>query len=354
MTKRYIDKQPQRILVDAPSWIGDMVMAQTLFQLLKHKYPNIIIDVIAPTWSADLAMRMPEINRVYATPCKRGKLNLLRRRHFANKVRKNDYQWAILLRNSFKSALIPWFAGIPKRTGWMGEYRYFLVNDIRHLNAKKFPLMTQRFMALGLQENECLPNTVFQPKLQVDTTNQANLVSRLKLTPEQGPILALCPGAEFGPAKRWPAEHFAQTANGLIDKGWQVWIIGSPKEKDLANKINKITENRCVNLASKTTLLDATDLLSMADIALTNDSGLMHISAALDKPLISIFGSSSASFTPPLSDKAHIISSHLNCQPCYKRKCPFNHYQCLKSIEPNRIIETILHIIDMEPSSTSA
>lgn len=336
-----------KFLIIGPAWVGDMVMAQTLFKLLKKLYVNAQIDVLAPAWTQPLLDRMPEVNNSIGSPFKHGELRLRQRHSLGVQLRANRYDRAIVLPNSLKSALIPYWARIPRRTGWLGEYRYGLLNDIRTLNKKKFPLMIQRFMALGLEKGAALPTSPEMPQLRVSNESVSKTLAKLKLNPPQKPILALCPGAEFGSSKRWPAEHYAKVANEKITRGWEVWLFGSAKDKSIANQIETLTQQHCINLAGATKLTEAIDLLSLSSMVVTNDSGLMHIAAALNRPLVVIYGSSSPKFTPPLASPSRIqvLSLNLSCSPCFKRECPLKHNKCMKNLHFSRVMaamETLL------------
>lgn len=331
---------PEKILIVGPSWIGDMVMAQTLFILLKQKNPNCVIDVIAPTFTQALLARMPEINKGIELPIGHGRFNCRKRYQIGTSLRKEDYQRAIVLPNSWKSALIPYFAKIPLRSGWLGEARFGLLNDARKLDKTKYPLMIQRFMALGLGKDEKLEESDIKPSLETDDSLTQKTIAKFKIK-TQKKILALCPGAEYGPAKRWPADYFAKLAIEKLEEGWQVCIFGSEKDKPHAKIIQLGTHNKCIDLCGKTSLEEAIDLLSMVDTVVTNDSGLMHIAAALDKPLVVIYGSSSPDFTPPLSDKVKIMSLELACSPCFKRVCPLDHMKCMYDLMPKQVLESL-------------
>lgn len=327
-----------KYLIVGPAWVGDMVMAQTLFILLKQRQPQCVIDVLAPEWSRPLLARMPEVNKAISLPIGHGKLALAKRYAIAKSLRGEHYDEAILLPNSFKSALIPFFANIPKRTGWLGEYRYLLLNNIHYLHPKKWPLMVQRFMQLALQRNEQLPGSLPKPRLQVNQQDVMAAIEKYHLQVEGETILALCPGAEFGEAKRWPAEHYASIANEKLKQGWQVWLLGSKKDAPVAQSIQSATQNRCVDLTGKTSLADAIDLLSLATLVVSNDSGLMHIASSLNKKLIVVYGSTSPMFTPPLCDQVRILNLELSCSPCFKRVCPLGHTNCLQNLTPDLVL----------------
>lgn len=331
------------ILIVGPAWVGDMVMAQCLFKVLKAKQPAATIDVLAPEWSLPLLSRMPEVAASITMPIGHGRLALGERYRLAKSLRDKAYTEAIVLPNSFKSALIPWWAHIPKRTGWLGELRFGLLNDWRRLDPARYPLMIERFMALGLAPDTLLPKPYPIPELHASLTAQADALRKYQLTTTQ-PVLALCPGAEFGPAKRWPATHFADIANQKLNEGWQVWIFGSPKDKPVADEIMALTNQRCIHLTGRTRLDEAIDLLALASLVVSNDSGLMHIAAALQRPLVALYGPTSAQFTPPLHPKAKMLTLKLPCQPCFKRECPLKHQRCMRDLQPNKVLNAMTEL----------
>lgn len=334
---------PDNILVIGPAWVGDMVMAHVLFRLLKQLRPACNIDVMAPAWSAPLLARMPEVRRSMDLPLKHGQFGLQQRRQLGHNLRQ-QYSQAIVLPNSWKSALLPFFAGIPQRTGWRGELRYGLLNDIRRLDKQRYPLMIERFAALALPPGAPLPDPLPRPQLQLDDTERQRCLQRFSLT-VQCPVLALCPGAEFGEAKRWPERHYATVATEAITQGQQVWIFGSANDQAVADTIIQLLpvalRDQCISLAGRTALGEAIDLLSFAAAVVTNDSGLMHIAAALDRPLVAVYGSSSPAFTPPLSPQATIVRTGIACSPCYQRQCPLGHRDCLERLEPVRVLAAL-------------
>jgi heptosyltransferase-2 len=318
-----------------------MVMAQCLFKVIKQKHPAAIIDVLAPAWSLPLLSRMPEVSETIVMPLGHGQLGLCDRYRLGKTLRTKHYDQAIMLPNSFKSSLIPWWARIPVRTGWRGEMRYFLLNDMRVLDKKKYPLMIERFMALGIAPYEPLPKDYPVPELQITLASQNKALANHHLDYPTVPILALCPGAEFGPAKRWPETYYADIANAKLEAGWHVWIFGSPKDRDVSERIMQLTKHRCVDLAGRTKLEEAIDLLALATTVVSNDSGLMHIAAALKKPLIAVYGPTSRDFTPPLSQNAVILSEKLECQPCFERICPLKHHRCMLELKPSSVLAAL-------------
>jgi heptosyltransferase-2 len=330
-----------KVLIIAPAWVGDMVMSQTLFKLLKQRYgERLSLDVFANDWARDILLRMPEVNHVISNPFAHGKLALLHRIKLGLALRHAKYDQVFVLPNSLKSAITPLFSGIKRRTGFIGESRYILLNDIYRLNRHKLPLMIDRFCALDNYGNK--PHNIPYPQLTVDKENQQKLVSQLNID-QTKPLIAFCPAAEFGPAKRWFPEHFASLANMLIKDDCQVIILGSNKDTQISQEIIDLAKNKeIINACGKTSLVDVADLLALAKYIVTNDTGLMHIACAVDSNVIAVYGSSSPHFTPPLSDKATILQTSLDCQPCFARTCRFGHYNCLRFITPDMVYEKII------------
>ncbi|MES2182399.1 MAG: lipopolysaccharide heptosyltransferase II [Pseudomonadota bacterium] len=331
-----------KILVLGPAWVGDMVLAHSLFKTLKSAQPNCIIDVAAPAWTLPLIERMPEVNKGIALPFKHGQFALFERIRFGKSLRNQGYTQAIILTNSFKSAILPFAAGIPQRTSFLGEMRYGLINDIRPLDKIKLPRTVDRFVTLGLKPDTPLPAKLPNPALTANTQNGLAALQKLGLSAPNSKVLGLCPGAEYGEAKRWPAEYYAEVANEARNKDWQVWLFGSDKDIPVTTAINLLTNNQCLDLGGKTDLSAAIDLMSLCDAVVSNDSGLMHVAAALDKKLVAIYGSSDPHHTPPMNSKAVIEYLGLECSPCFKRVCPLQHLNCLKHIQP---INVISHLI---------
>ncbi|MDF3012966.1 MAG: waaF, partial [Cellvibrio sp.] len=273
---------------------------------------------------------------------------LKERRTLGKSLAGQGYEQAIVLPNSFKSAFVPFFADIPLRTGWRGELRYGLLNDVRVLDKKDFPLMVQRYAALALPK-AAAPLTEFPfPELHVDQSRRPHLLTKFALQLDR-PLLILCPGAEYGPAKRWPEHYFAEVVDEKIRTGWQVWLMGSAKDQQVTEAIRNLLldEERgyCHNLAGSTNLAEAIELMACADAVLSNDSGLMHIAAALQKPLAVIYGSTSPEHTPPLTKRVSIISNEIECSPCFERECPKVHHKCLRELMPQQVLSALNALI---------
>lgn len=336
-----------RLLVVGPSWVGDMVMAQSLFKLLKQKRAHTEITVLAPPWSRALLERMPEVDNSIESPFEHGDLKLLERKRFANQLR-GRFDRSLVLPNSFKSALIPFFAGVPERTGWRGEFRDLLLTDCRKLDQGEYPMMVQRFLALAVEEGVELGSVIPKPCLRSDKQAAIDTAKSLGLSLERK-VLALCPGAEYGDSKMWPQSHYARLSEMAIGDGWQVWLIGSPNDSPIASEIhqslNTGDRKHCVDISGKTRLDQAIDLLSIVDGVVSNDSGLMHIAAAVERPLIALYGSTSPDFTPPLAERVKSISTDISCRPCFKRRCPFGHKRCLTEITPREVFGELNQLV---------
>lgn len=329
----------QQILVVAPAWVGDMVMSQVIYTHLKKLDPDCEIDLLAPAASLPLAARMPEVRGGILLKQKHGQLGLGYRYRLGRLWRKQGYARAIVTPNSFKSALVPYFAEIPQRTGFLGEYRYVLLNDLRLLDKKRLPRMMDRFLALAVRPAGKLPELT-PPRLSVDAQNQQRLIASHQLGAQQG-VIGFCPGAAFGDAKQWPAEHFAEAGKALVAQGKTIWIFGSAQDAEIAAKIASAVGKGCFDLAGKTGLLDALDLLACCEAVVANDSGLMHIAAAVGVKVVALYGSTTPEFSPPASDDAVILRTGIECSPCFKRTCPLGHLKCLQELYPAQVLAAL-------------
>lgn len=337
-----------RILIVGPSWVGDMVMSQCLYITLRNLYPNVLIDVMAPAWCRPILERMPEVNQALSLPFGHGEFNLSGRRKLGHSLR-GQYDAAYVLPNSAKSALIPWFANIPLRTGWKGEMRYGLLNDLRP-NKKAFQYMAERYVALAHSKESMRDSSSLGgldslpfPALYIDKEAQDKALLKFKLT--RGMTVGLCPGAEFGPAKQWPIEHYAEVASHALGKGQQVWLFGSQKDQQttdaLIQLIPESLRDNVANLAGETTLIEAVDLLACCTTVVSNDSGLMHVAASVGCNVVGVYGSTTPSYTPPLAKRNAIVHTDIECRPCFKRECPLGHLKCLTDLSPLRVIEWV-------------
>lgn len=321
-----------KALVVAPAWVGDMVMAHTLVPGLAARGAE--THFLAPTVTAPLAERMPGVAAVHRIASRHGRLDWRERRAMANRLRRCGFDQAIVLPSSLKSALTPWLADIPRRTGFRGEARFGLVNDMRKLDERRLPRLVDRFAALA----DAAPAP---PRLRSHPASRRRVLQRLGLNSTR-PAVALCPGAEYGGAKRWPVEHFATLATLCVNAGAAVWVLGGQAERAAAEAISARAPS--IDLTGRTTLAEAVDLLAAASAAVANDSGLMHVAAALDVPVAALYGSTSPRFTPPLATRAVVVTrpgAPLACSPCFKRECPLGHLACMNDITPSQVFQAL-------------
>ena len=311
-----------RILVVAPNWIGDALMAQPLLSRLKRS--GAPLDVVAPEWVAPVLRRMPEVDQVIATPFRHGALDFGARWRLGRELKRRGYDQAIVLPNSWKSALVPFLAGIPLRAGYIGEMRFGLLNIKYRKANSSMPMHYARLAEPpGTEPQQPLP----QPHLAVTADEIAETTRRFGI---EGRYAVFCPGAEYGPAKRWP--YFKELAEKLA---LPVVLLGSPNDRAVAAEIAG------KDLVGKTTLDEAIRIIAGAALVVSNDSGLMHVAAALGRPQVALFGSSSPEHTPPASAKARVLWLHLECSPCFERECPLGHFRCMKEITVEQVLSEI-------------
>jgi heptosyltransferase-2 len=334
----------QRALVVAPSWVGDAILSEPLVAALRRAGAE-AIDVLAPAWCAPVYARMRGVRNIVSAPFSHGEFAWSKRRALGHELAKQRYTHAYVLPNTWKSALVPYFAGIPRRIGYVGELRLGVLTDARKNARKRDALLVARYAALA-KERAAQPASppadaidALAPRLVADLANRDAAMRAMQLTLER-PVAILCPGAEFGPAKRWPAEHFAALAARLIEDGYAIWIVGSPHDRPAAEAVLRALGARhdhVADLTGHTDLGTAIDLMSAASLVVSNDSGLMHAAAAVDAPLVALFGSSSVKYTPPLSRHARIAKIDIACSPCFKRECPLGHFRCMRELTPELV-----------------
>jgi heptosyltransferase-2 len=346
-----------KLLVVAPAWVGDMVMAHCLIQRLRADHPHTEIQVLAPPATAPLALRMREVSTTHTLDVAHGEFGLAARWRCGRVLARQGFDRAFVLPNSWKSALVPWFARVSRRTGWLGEARFGLLNDWARLPEAGLDLMIERFMALANLQQLMLARPYPQPRLKVDGQQQSRLLAKFGLGIDlqaAGRAVALCPGAEFGPAKQWPIEHYAAVARHCAGAGRPVWLLGAPNDLAACAELVELAGGAPVNLAGQTDLCEALDLIAAAGAVVCNDSGLMHVACAVATPVVAVFGSTSPAFTPPLHESAQVLSlldsseaavesapHRLDCQPCFERTCRFGHAHCLAWLTPDRVIEAL-------------
>jgi heptosyltransferase-2 len=341
---------PDRVLVVAPSWVGDAVLSEPLIARLRARGVE-TIDVIASPWCAAVYRRVRGVRHVIDSPAGHGEFAFGARRALGLALRSERYTHAYVLPNSWKSALVPWFARIPRRIGYRGEARFALLTDARRLARRVTPQLVAHYAALadprtnsarrrGGDESAtnaaapALPSPVLIP----DAGNLRAAQQALGLAHDHR-VAIFCPGAEFGPAKRWPVEHFAALGVRLLDDGYAIWIVGSPNDAPIGGALADMLDagSRVIDLCGRTDLGTAIDLMSQATLVVSNDSGLMHAAAAVRAPLVALFGSSSPLYTPPLSQTARVARIEIECSPCFKRECPLGHFRCMRDLSPQLV-----------------
>lgn len=342
-----------KIFVVGPSWVGDMMMSQSLYRTLKSLHPDCEIEVMAPEWCRPLLNKMPEVAEAISMPIGHGEFNLKKRYQLGQALKVKGYDQAYILPNSFKSALIPFFAKIPKRTGWKGEMRYGLINDLRNLDKTAFPRMVERYVALAYDKNQVkqaddFPNILY-PRLMVSKQEIINVFHSFSLDLNDS-YIGFCPGAEFGPAKRWPDYHYATLANRLIEEGKKIILFGSKKDYPIGESILKqlVKPEFCINLAGITSLEQAVNLIAGCDAIVTNDSGLMHIAASLERPMVALYGPTSPEFTPPLSHKAKVIRLITGFHKIRKGDSDEGYHQSLIDIQPSDVLNELQLLLSTE------
>jgi heptosyltransferase II len=327
------DRSP--ILIVPYMWIGDFVRCHSVIQLLRARFPDRPVDMLATTLCAPLTDYMPGLRQAIVADLPRSTLALQQHKTLADRLRQEHYGTALVMPRTWKSALAPFLAGIPERIGFVGEARFFLLNDWRH-GERALQRMVDRCAALALPRDEALPATLPMPELKVTTANVAAWRERRGLGAERRPVVALAPGA-VGPSKRWPSASYAALTRRLLAEGFAVWVLGGPDEKVLATEIVGDTDARDL---TGNDLRDAILALASASAAVSNDSGLLHVAAALGTPSIGIFGPTSPWHWAPLNPLAATMETKqtLDCRPCHKPTCRFGHHLCMRQIEPDEVL----------------
>ena len=317
-------------------------MAQALYKALRADSTSAQIDVVAPEWSRPLLNRMPEIATIYSLDVAHGEFGLSKRYSLGKKLKSENYAQAIVLPRSYKSALLPWFAGIPKRVGEVGEFRHGLITDLFASNKdKQIPNVCNYLRYIGIDSDIAKVKQEYIPELTVDLENQNTVLEKYRVSTDV-PLVACMVGAEYGASKQWPIEHFVQLINLLCEQEINVCILGSPKDVVIGDKIEALCKKSIHNLCGKTSLLDVVDVLAACSVAVSNDSGLMHIAAAVNVPVIAMYGATTPTYTPPLHPKAKSFYLKLTCSPCWKRTCQYQHYRCLADIMPQQVYAEVV------------
>ncbi len=318
-----------------------MVMAQVLYKALHRDSTSAEIHVVAPAWSRPLLTRMPEIKRIIELDIAHGELGLAKRLRLGKTLRSERYAQAFVLPRSFKSAIVPWAARVPQRVGDLGEFRYGLLTRRFATNKdKSIPNACNYLRYVDIDADIAMLKRDLRPQLNVDADNQAMILQSHGIDLNT-PLVACMVGAEYGPSKQWPAQHFAELIDSLGEQNLQVCMLGSAKDLPQGEKIQALCKHAVINLCGKTSLTDVIDLLAVCRVAVTNDSGLMHIAAAVDTPVVAMYGATTPTYTPPLHPRAKVFYLHLECSPCWQRTCQYDHYRCLKDIVPQNVLAAV-------------
>lgn len=334
--------ESESMLIVAPSWVGDIIMSQTLYRRLKQLNPRVTIDVLAPPYAISLIKRMPEVSSVHPSPIQHGALHLGEILRSARFLRKNRYDQAIVVPRSYKSALVPFLARIPKRTGFTGEHRYGVINDRREPGPDKKNRMVDAYMRLV---DGAPVSQQDWPALRVNQATLPDLVARLNI-PNASVRVGIMPGAEFGPSKMWGVEKYRECVRQLTASGVACLVFGGPKDTEAGDAIVKDLGSLAINLCGKTRLDEVVDLMSTLAVAITNDSGLMHVAASVSVPVLVMYGGTSPDYTPPLSSKAVIHYQNISCSPCFERQCRYGTYECMASIPAASVMKQLSNLID--------
>jgi heptosyltransferase-2 len=332
------------ILIVPYMWIGDFVRCHTVVKLLKARFPSRPIDVLTSSMTAPLLDYMPGVRKGVVVDLPRKRLALARHHRLAEHLRRERYGQALVMPRTWKSALAPYLAGIPQRTGFVGEARFGLINDLRW-GERRLSRMIDRCAVLALPKSETGASEWPLPELRVPAAEIAPWRQRLGLPPDGRSVVALAPGA-VGPSKRWPSDHYAELARKLTRAGGSVWVIGGPGEKDLAAEIVRTDEVHIRDLTGPD-LRNAILALASASAAISNDSGLLHVAAALGTPAIGIFGPTSPWHWAPLNPLSAVIetASELPCRPCHKPVCRLRHHRCMRDISVDQVAVAAGHAL---------
>ena len=324
----------EKLLIIPQNWLGDIVMSQTLLKRVKSENPNTEIDILVNSTFKNLVERMPEISKAVILDSRHKELGLLKRLNLARRI-KGNYDQSIVLSRSIKSALIPYFAKIPIRTGELGESRYILINDLKKFTKEDRRKTAFRYVSMFSKKEEVLDEKYY-PSLQSDPENIKILFDKYKLNLDKK-IIIFAPGAAFGPSKMWPVEKFKELGEKL-NKDFFILILGSNNEKNIGDKI--VTNKNMINLCGETTITDAVDLIHISEFCVSNDSGLMHLASATNTKSISIYGATSPELTPPLTSNKEIHYRGISCSPCFEKKCKYGHYNCLVEIQADDVFKS--------------
>ena len=331
------DRRP--ILLVPYMWIGDFVRCHSVVRVLNARFPDRPVDVLATPLTAPLTDYMPGVRKAVIAELPRGRLALAQQWRLAAALKHEDYGDALVMPRTWKSALLPWLAGIAQRTGFVGEARLLLLNDLRW-GERRLERMVERCVALALPRGAPLPDPIPPPRLAVNAADVAAWRAAHGVDPRRQAV-ALAPGS-VGSSKRWTVEGYGAVAAGLDRQGVAVWVLGGPGEKDLAAEIVRRSGGSVRDLTGHD-LRNAVLGLAAAQAAVSNDSGLMHVSAALGTPTHGIFGPTDPWLWGPLNPLAAAIETQTDvpCRPCHLPVCPLLHHRCMRDIPADAVLAAL-------------
>ena len=336
-----------RTLVIADTCVGDIVMNQTLLALLKLQAPQTPIDVAVPAWAGELTARMPQVDRHIP-------LDINRLPPFqwlaARRMLRGRYAQAILIPRSATAATLLRFSGIRRRIGFR-QVRPGLLNDLRGRSPGNFRDRMIRLAPRGMNIPEPLP----LPQLRIDRDAVTGILERFQLDAPRKPLCALAPGtAPKMPTKRWPIARFRTLAELLLREGYRICVMGGRLEQPLASELTAISPGRITDLCGQTSVGEAVDVMAGADVAVCNDSGLLHVAAAVGTPVLGIYGPTSPEKYPPLSGRSMVVWQRTLCSPCYRPRCPYGNHACMTAISAEQVMDEISRLQMLRPGVTAA
>ena len=334
-----------RILVVSDFSVGDIVMNHTLLRLLKQHEPGLEIDVIAPPMAQGLIERMPEVRKHFPLDVRSTRLLSREWLNACSDLRGEGYQQAILIPRSTSAAWLILFSKIKIRTGFK-QVRPGLINDQRGGRPGNFHQKTTDLLPKEMPVPDHLP----YPHLQTHEKEVAETASRFGMDISNKPLIVLAPGASRWGTKKWPIEYFSQLSGMLIEK-YHVCVMGGEQEFALGRVISAEHPQDITNLCGKSSISEAVDVIAAAECVVANDSGLMHVAAAVGTPIVGIYGPTSPEAYPPLSDSKEICWENTLCSPCYMNQCPYGHHACMKEITPQQVLSRILKLVEESESS---
>ena len=339
------------ILIVPYMWIGDFVRGHSVVRVLKERWPHRPVDILTVPLTAPLVDYMPDVRKGIPSNLPRSRLALMKQWTLAKAMRAEGYGDVLIMPRTWKSAIAPYLAKIPRRTGFVGEARFVFLNDARW-GESKLPRLVDQCCALALPNGAPVPPVRPEwphPELQVPPKEVAAWRTRRGLSDSGGPVVVIAPGS-VGPSKSWPASYYAELARTLGQQGCAVWIVGGPGERQLAGEIVAASVSSARDLTG-TDLRDAILALAASSVAVTNDSGLSHVSAAIGTPTISIFGPTDPRLWAPLNPLAAAIETvtHVPCQPCHKPTCRMLHHRCMRDIPPSQVLDAVARALERRP-----